>query len=559
MIQKALKIKLFGGNGLKFKFIDWIGEWLFGIVVLLYAAILPIGAKFGVIDDYLFLNTILSGRRLDFFIVPAVGRFFPLTGQEYNIVSFFSSLPSIFYVYNMFQFVVVIYLIYKILAVYVIDKINRKSITFGIILLMIFSPGFVTAWFRLFVGERSMLMFFLIFFLLYLLYQKKQKYVYLACGLLAANLALYYKEPSFLMLGGFTFFHLLSGWKSLNIKQRLFDVLLIVSAITFSLVYFFVIFTKKGIVNYGDTPYNPIITFIKNMFSYMLSDPFLIVLLLGLFLYRFYEIISRKKKLEPLYDATIFSGVAYVLFFLKFKVFNYHYLLPAYVFSIFGLVHFLIRKEYIKKKVCKCLFGVAIVIYIFSALPVSLHLISYYKNVPNTFQDTLGFLTKYINKEEKRVTIYLDGVDRGGGKEIYVSFANYFNYKGLRDIQFDFKSDISSRNSVIFLEGNPESPFTVFHDSGTSQCEAGDLLVLTPYTSKFVDQRYLNELKNNYELIYHSKAAFSIPNISIKSLLKYCLMQCNQGQFSDDVMFSNNIFNWPDFYVFRKRVISSGV
>lgn len=538
-------------DALKLKSIGWI-DWLFGIVVVSYAFALPIGASFGVIDDHLCLTTILSGRNLDFFIRPVEGRFFPLDGQEYNIVSFFSLSPSAFYIYNMLQFAFVIFLISKIIALCIPDVKNKKNLIYGIVLLTIFSPGFVTAWFRLFVSERSVLMFFLVFFLMYLLYQKKQKYSYIICGLVAANIALYYKEPVFLMLGAFGFFHLVFGWKTLDAKQKLFDALIIVSAAIFSLVYFFAIFMKMGPIRYGVTPHNPIIYFLKNVFNYTLTDPFLMILLLGLFVYRLFEVIVRKKKLKLLYDATLFAGVVYILIFLKLNMFSFYYLLPAYAFGTFGLVYFLIIEEYIKRRLFKMLIGIVFTIYMFSALPLALHLISYHKNVPNTFQDTLSFLTKYINREGKRVTIYLDGVDRGIGIEVYESFADYLAYQGFHPEQFDFKSDIPSRNSVIFSKGDSKSPFTVFRDPSTSQAEAGDLLIITPYTSKFVDQKYLDNLKRNYELLYRTKVALAIPDVSLKSLVKYCLIRYHHEQFSDDVMLSNNNFNWPDFYVFRK-------
>lgn len=525
------------------------------MVVAAYALMLPIGANFNIINDHMFLNTLLSGRFINmaYFVAPAGGRFLPLTGQEYNLVSFFSLSPFAFYIYHAFQLVVVIYLMLKIFKLYIPEWNHGGNLAYGVVLLIIFSPSFVMSWFISFTGERSTLMFFLVFFLSYLLYQKRQKLTYLIAGLIAANIALYYKEPGFLMLGGLGFFHLVLGWKRLNFRQRLFDVLIIISSLIFILAYFFLVFIKMGPVRYGATPYNPVITFAKNIFSYALSEPFITLLLFGLLAYRAYVVLFRKVKPEPIHDSTLLAGMIYVLVFLKLNMFNYHYLLPAYAFATFAMVHFLLSEGYIKKKLCKVLVGITLIIYVTSALPVSMHLISYYKNVPNTFQNTLDFLAKYISREKGRTIIFLDGVDRGGGQEIYLSFAAYLAHRGLGLERVDFKSDIPSRNSMIFYKGDPKNPLTVFRDQATSRVERGDLLIVTPYTTKFSNQEYLDNLIKDYDLLYQAKSTLGIPNVGAKVLIKYYIALHRQRQISEDVIFSNNIFIWPDFYVFRKK------
>jgi hypothetical protein len=526
-------------------------KWLFIMVMVSYAVALPTGANFGVIDDHEVLDSLLSGRTLDFYVNPEIGRFFPLDGQEYNIISLFSLSPVAFYTYNMVQFLIVVFLMLKIVDL-CLAGVNKNNLAYIIVLLVIFSPGFVSAWFRLLMGERGQVLFFLIFFLLYLLYQKEQKVIYFISGFLAANLALYYKEPGFLMLGALGFFHLAFGWKILNKRQKLFDALLMASATIFVMVYFFVIFLKKGHYSYGDTPYSFIIVFTKNTFNYVLSDPFLIILLFVLVIYRFYVILMKKEHLDALHDATLLSGTIYVLAFLKLNIWSYHYLLPAYVFATFGIVHFLVKEKYINRIVIKAAVCIALVLFIFNALPVGIHLISSYKNIPNNFQNTLTYLTDYIRRDRERVTIYLDGVDRGNSMEVYYSFIKYLAYKHVNPDQFDLKSDIPSNNALLFSKGDPQSPFTVFRDPTPTQIEAGDLLLVTPYTVKFVDQRYIDNLMGNYELLYHAESILAIPNIGMKSLIKYLVMRPDR-QPIHEIMFSTNIFAWPDFYIFRKK------
>ena len=305
---------------------------------------------------------------------------------------------------------------------------------------------------------------------------------------------------------------------------------------------------------YGDTPHNQAIVFAKNVAGYFLSDPFLMVLLFGLLAYRVYEVVIKKNKLEPVYDAALLAGALYVLAFLKLNLGGYHYLLPAYVFATLGLVHFLVKVGYANKPFFKTALGISLVLYITSALPAAIHLISHYKIVPNNYNDTLSFLTNYINREGRRVAIYLDGSNRGSGTEIYRSFELYLLHRGLNTRQFDLKSDRPSDNSLLFSKGDSTSPFTVYRDPTATQIEAGDLLVITPYTSKFVDQKYLNRLKEHYELLYHTESPWGVPNIGLRSLAKYCVMRLGDVLPSvGEVVHSNNFFVWPDFYVFQKR------
>ena len=416
--------------------------------------------------------------------------------------------------------------------------------------MLLLSPGFVTAWFRLFVPERNALFFFILFLFSYFSYQRRESVLTGLFGLLFANLALYYKEPGFLMLGAFVFFHLVFGWKELKPNQRIFDLLLLGSSFVFILVYYFVVFRNIGKVLYGEIPYNQILLFAKNIFNYILIDPFLIFVLPLLIVYRIYLVCLKLSRKEPIYDSLLIASFVCVLVFLKLNMCAYHYLLPAYAFGIIGMVYFLFGQEYLKKIFLKTAASVCLVIFFINPLPAGLHLISYYKNVPTNFQRTLNYLDVYISTQNHRVNIYLDGVNRGSNTEVYHSFIAYLNFQGLSDKTFDFKSDLVSDNKLLFSTGDPSSRYTVFQTSATTAPESGDLLVLTPYSLKLFNNQYLVEIGQNYELLYHAKSLLPVPNMSAKTLAKYIFM----GNVSNETMMNNNIFDTPlDFYVFRKR------
>lgn len=58
-------------------------------------------AAFAVIDDHGLVDTLLVGKRMDFFIQPDIGRFYPLDGYELNLLSaLFGVSASVFYGFN---------------------------------------------------------------------------------------------------------------------------------------------------------------------------------------------------------------------------------------------------------------------------------------------------------------------------------------------------------------------------------------------------------------------------------------------------------------------------
>jgi hypothetical protein len=527
-------------------------KFFFGVFLVLYCVVLIARANFGVVDDHSFITTIFVGKWLDFFIIPGNGRFFPLDAQEYNLVSVMSNSAIAFYSFNALELVIVVFIFYKLFSLLTLSH-KHWYLVFVVLGMLLLSPGFVTAWFRLFVPERNALFFFILFLFSYFNYQRKESVLTGLFGLLFANLALYYKEPGFLMLGTFVFCHLIFGWKVLKPNQKIFDFLLLGSSFIFILVYYFVVYRNIGKVLYGEIPYSQVLLFVKNIINYILIDPFLIFVLPLLIMYRIYLVCFKQSGKEPIYDSLLIASFVYVLVFLKLNMCAYHYLLPAYAFGITGMVYFLFKQEYLKHVFLKVTVSIGLIIFFSSLLPAGLHLISYYKNVPTNFQRTLDYLEAYIPTQNHRVNIYLDGVNRGSNTEVYHSFIAFLNFRGLDDKAFDFKSDLASDNKLLFSAGDPTSLYAVFQTNATTAPESGDLFILTPYSLKLFENRYLVEIGQHYELLYHAKSLIPIPNMSAKTLIKYILLG-NVSNVSNEAMMNNNIFDTPlDFYVFIKR------
>ena len=314
-----------------------------------YLCLLILAANFSVVDDHLLTRTTLVGKFIPPFILPNTGRFYPLNGYEYNLVSLISDSPTAYYLFNAAELVIVLFALYKILVPAVFTE-KQRGYAYLLMSGLLLLPGFATAWFRLFVPERNQLVFFLIFLASYLSFFKTGRWTSALLALVSANVALYYKEPGFLMLGAFVAFHLLLGWKETGTRQKALGAALLLSAVAFLGAYFFLVFAHRGGQLYGSAPGSPILFFAKNVFNFLLNDPFLILVLPTLIVYRVFAFFSRPAERLPLYDASLIAAFVYVLVFFKLNMsFAHYYLLPAYAFGIFGMAFFLFNQGYLKR------------------------------------------------------------------------------------------------------------------------------------------------------------------------------------------------------------------
>ncbi len=508
------------------------------IIIGVYGLLFFVQNAFGLIDDGELIGTIFDGKPIPFFIRESIGRFYPFDGQEYNIVSLFSHSADAFYFYNFLQYVVVVVLLTKILQ-QVLN--NQRSIWIPIAIgMFILSPGFATAWFRLFVPERGAVFFLVLFLFFYMRFQKKEKLLYLFAGLFFVNIALYYKEPIFIMVGLFSFVHLLFGFKILSSKQKWFDILIMLSSLVWVGLYYFIVFVHKGETLYNAYLFDSTILYIKYFISTVLADPFamLLLLLLGV---RLFLVIVKKVPLSPIYDAMLASSSIYILIFQVLNMFAFHYLLPLYVFGIPALFYWIKVEKYYKFLLIKLGIIGAFGVFIFNTLPIGLHTIAHYKNVPYNFQHNLDFLETYIEKNNDKTKIFLDGVYTDTGIEIYGSYNTYLIYRGVPKNKFEISSTMGS---LGFYKRKDKRKVDDIH--------SGDLLVVTPYSFHNINNKYLTFLEKEYDLVYSAKSSIDVGNYSLQSLLKYVWTMKNKEN-SNEVLNNLNIVQKSDFYVFEKK------
>jgi hypothetical protein len=173
--------------------------------------------------------------------------------------------------------------------------------------------------------------------------------------------------------------------------------------------------------------------------------------------------------------------------------------------------------------------------------------------LPVNFNKAADFLVEDINMRSvenpaSKPSIYLYGVDTDTGRGIYFVLYDYLHFKGLDDRKYDMRSELPSLIDLPVSKIQP--PFTIFKKNPGENIQTGDYLIVTPNSTKYVDRDLISSFAENYNLVLETKSPLSIPDINLKSLVKYYLAQRKKDT---GVVSNENLWGSPDYYVFVKK------
>ncbi len=550
------------------------------LMVAVYAALLLYKPGLSPSDEYAFLPTLQSGKffpmygeDFPYYDSTQIGRFGPLGGQEYNLVALFTHSPAGYFVLNAIELIVLVLALASVLnAVSANRALNYLALGF-----LLTVPALTNTFFKLLYVEKNVATLLAVFLVVYFIFQKRQRWFYFLVALVIANLAIYYKEPVFIAVGAFCAGHLLFTWRTASWCARLLDMGGIASAAVWVALYLITVLPKQAHAipsGYGLDSW--LIVFAKTMFNYgLMTDPLLILIVLPLTGMRLYQVFVRKHQPHPLVDPMLGAAAAYTAVFFALNLYSPYYLLPAYVLALPAVCYFIDRGS-VNARSWKLLFSVAGIAVALNALPTGLHYLTYNKYLPIHFNRTVDTLIQQVEQRYhgRRVRIFFDGVDRGNGRGVYFIAGEFLKQRGLSIRKFDLVSNVEAREPGPFVGRrspfdrdediqafdpqkkliNRDFPFTVFQPGPLPQIEKGDILVLSPQSTKWFDRDYIEKLKQDYELVLQTESPLAVPNVTVKALIKYTMMrrELRRGE-SSGLMVSQNIFEWPDYYVFIKR------
>ncbi|UFP93425.1 hypothetical protein [Gloeobacter morelensis] len=463
----------------------WVIRGAFALLLVVHVGVLLADPQFGPNDDYYLLDTVQRGKWLPFTTFMGGGRFYPLNGWEYNLVAqILPPTPGFYYLFNAVELVLFALVFYLLLR-----RVNgSRALCFALVALAITTYGFFQAWFRLLVPERGEIFWFAVFLLAYLHFLDRPRWLVGVVALVAANLALYHKEPGFLMLGGFGLGHLLLGWKASPVRVRVLDGLLVLSAAIYGTVYFAL--AGRGGANYAEIRGAQSL---DQTFGYFLTwEPLLPLCLIPAVLLRAYQLLAAKRPLHPLYDPLLGAALVYVAVFFYLGITAQYYLLPTYVFALPAWLFYLDELRRIKASPLLPVgvaMGVGAAVYFAfadpanrfaSIFPNSLAQINRLRYVPINYNLALDYLVQDIRRHpNRRANIYLN-TNRNSGFEAYLSFARFLKSRGLSERQFDLRSDAPADSRYNLSVVDPYSPYSVFRSPQATALTSGDYLVLLP-------------------------------------------------------------------------------
>jgi len=546
-----------------------IATAVFAVYVGCYALLFIISPNLGMTDDFTFLRTLQAAKPMlyyasdfPYYDVYAIGRFNPLASLVYNLPLLFRAAPTPvwYYAIHAFQFVVLAFLLVRILQQY---EPSRRRIYLYIVLLTLLT-GFTYSWFRMQLTEREVVFFSAGFLYCYMRYRTSFKPMWLVLAFIAATYAIFCKETGFILFGAYAFTYLAFSWleKDCNVTLMRFHLALLGSALGYLVLYCALVLPYADVFAYGKGELPPYEVLTKNVLNYLfVSDPIIILLLLPLAVSRLYSLFVHHKPAEPFYDSLLLGASLFVAAYFVLNLSGVYYFQPAYIMAIPPLFHFL--RERIARKPWRQLAITAGALMVLNTIPTGVHYLTYYKYAPSNFNAAMDFLVAEISRQstDRRVNIFLEGVNRGTGKFTYFIVSEFLLSKGLTADKFDLKSNVESdvhqEGYFPFLEKIP-TPFTVFQEKSLQAVARGDYLVVSAQSTdpqKTLDNAgYLATMESEYELVFKTDSPLAIPLINLKSLGRYLIsIGAKPGDRLLRVSRHRPALELPDYYIFVRK------
>jgi hypothetical protein len=455
---------------------------IFSLVIILYSSFNRIGPWDEYHLLYYFKNKLffpLYDSNFIYYDAYSLGRFSPVTGQEFNIFI----LLGLDIGYSFFLVAIIILLTIAIYFYTIDNSYNHFDKKFFIlfILFILSSPSFYIISTRLSYGEDTSAFLLIIFLCLFLkcvnLQKLNKKFFWNVLLILSTILSLLYKENNFVIITTFvvSFFF----YKKTNKNKFIIALILLCSLIYLSiLIYINFIYKSHDLAYVQNLNWNffskSLVTLIK--FS-IFNDPILFFILIPI------ALLSFNKSKNIFFKAIFFSGIMNILFFILLGLYGPYYLYISYylVFPLFheGVINF-IKSDSLKKKIL--FFFITCIVFI-----SFINSIFYYfesKSLSSTFSSTVKYLVQNI-KNKKKVTkiFFCNNLNDGTLAQIYI-LGEHIKYNDIRVSEFEFYSLTNNDRNIL---NSRLSPFdnNEYHYSNSifqnklikSLPQKGDLLI----------------------------------------------------------------------------------
>lgn len=471
-------------------------------------------AGLGPLDDHHFMRTIFQGKEFGFYVIPELGRFFPLTAQEYVLAAkLFGPSAQMFYLINALKIVLCGGLLFSCLGMTGLGNVASAVLWTAVM----FSMGIANTLFRLSAGEFNALILMLLFAWCALMLRDRQGFAtfgrtaYAIIGIIALFLALFYKELIFVFGLIFALSEISRAYlikKSSPSVFILVTFLVSVLYIVFYGLWRFIYVTGSYADFHATSLWNVLVLFASN-------DPFIMYVVLPVTVYRVAAIL-RRPECYSIYDSFMLAASAYVCAFMLLAMFSSYYLLPAYAFSACGLAG--IVAGYFNKISRRAILTIALLLCI-NTFPTVLSDIQSQKLIVSNHYKFVDFLSQWLQTanetSHQRRNIVLVGVSPGDGVEILLSLRTFLVSLGVPATSFEVKATERSDNKKI-------SDFHGFKEGQAYIPEINDLLIFNPFQQVVVRPPLQAP---SYREIYRSDSAWALPRWETWDWVRLCLVR----------------------------------
>ena len=436
---------------------------------------------FGPIDDHQFINTLLQGKPFGAYVMPELGRFIPLTAQEYVLASvFMEPSPSLFHLIGGIKAVVCGVLLFACLLAIGLS-LRATGVLWCVGLLSI---GFANAAVRLQIGEINIFLLTLVFVgtTIWTTNREQRPQVdhkspkldrYAILGAAALITAFFYKELAFVFALTFASAELVRRSRQGMRPTTPAILLLLGSSITYILFYatWRAAFTSTAYSNFHADSFTHVLSL------YAGNDPLIIYLVLPFTVVRAAFVLAKPAR-QTVYDALLAAAVAYVCAYLALRIYNTYYLLPAYGLAVCGLAG--VMRAWASRTAHVILLTAAAILGA-NNVPQAFSDAQALKAISNNHYQFVRYLSNYLWEsraaDSAPRSLLLLSVNPGNGIEIITSLRSFLGYFGTPDTAYELITTEASNNIAI-------SGYYGAKSRPGYKPAPGDVVVYNPYQTK---------------------------------------------------------------------------
>jgi len=458
----------------------------------------------GPIDDHQFIKTIFQGKSFGAYYSRELGRFFPLTAQEYVFASwlFFPS-PRLFFLMSSIKVLAVGLTLLKCLS---LTKANPLSIAL-LWCIPLFSIGFANAAGRLHVGEINILLLTLLFIWSTLAIDStpstlsKFGSITNSGGIVALVAAFFYKEVAFVFALVFAASELLRRFRQTRslASVRLWALLMLGMLYIGGYGLWRVLYCSGSYAAFQPR------TSLEVLGLFSQNDPFIIFIIVPLTILRIGLIMFDAKR-HTVYDSFLIAASAYTFVFFVLGMFSNYYLLPVYGFAVCGFAGILSLSS-VKSGVKRILVTGSGLLCL-NVLPLALSDMHSLKLIANNHWRFVHELSHWISQNPtsngKPRQLVLVGVSPGNGIEVLLSLETFLVSLG------------SPATSFRVIPCEPTDNLTISTFYGVDHAlqyvpQQDDLMIFNPYQQTV---SYPPPPSRAYHEVLRSETAWAIPRWS---------------------------------------------